>query len=220
MQLANVLRGNRYPGRGVLVAQTGTGLFCGYFLTGRSDASKARTLYERDGALIVAPSGASEHDPLRHYVAARTDGGRLVFGNGEQVSVIAERMCDGQAPAVALTDLAYEPDPPIFTSRISVVVTHDGIWFGAARRSDRGREAPTVLILAVRDLQPGDAVLITTYRSDGLDIRTGDPFVEASTAAGDQDELLAEVWDALDPQYRVAAAAFHPDRLAHASLRT
>ena len=57
-------------------------------------------------------------------------------------------------------------------------------WFGAARRS-RGRAAADGLTLAVRDLAPGDAVLMTTYRSDGDRVAAGEPFVEARTEAAE-----------------------------------
>lgn len=66
--LNEVLTGNHYPGRGVLWCRTGDGSTLGaYFLTGRSPASQARTLYRTaDGELIVAPSDARAHDHLRH----------------------------------------------------------------------------------------------------------------------------------------------------------
>lgn len=222
-QLHQVLAGNRYPGRGVLWARTLDGALCGgYFLTGRSAASKARVLRRGDGELIVSPTGESEHDPLRHYVAAREHGGWLVFGNGEQVAVVADRLEEGQMPAEALDGLEYEPDPPIFTPRITVAAdlrSGRGAWFGAARRSHGCRTAADVLMLAVRDLEAGDAVAMTTYRSNGQDIATGEPFLEARTGAADQDELLEEVWGALAPELRVAVAVFELGRLADAAIR-
>jgi IMP cyclohydrolase len=222
-QLHQVLAGNRYPGRGVLWARTLDGAFRGgYFLTGRSAASKARALRRGDGELIVTPNTESEHDPLRHYVAARERGGWLVFGNGEQVAVVADRLEEGGTPAQALDGLEYEPDPPIFTPRITVAADlHSGrvAWFGAARRSRGGRTAADVLMLAVRDLEVGDAVVMTTYRSDGQDVATGEPFIETRTEAADQEELLEEVWGALAPELRVAVAVFEPGRLADAAIR-
>lgn len=221
--LHRVLAGNRYPGRGVLWVRTGDGALCGgYFLTGRSAASKARVLRRGDGELSVVPTGGSGHDPLRHYVAARERGGRLVFGNGEQVAVVAGRLDEGRTPAEALAGLEYEPDPPVFTPRITVAADPApgrGAWFGAARRSRGGRTAADVLTLAVRDLAAGDAVMMTTYCSDGQDIATGEPFLEARTAAADRDELLDEVWGALAPEFRVAAAVFEPGRLSDAAIR-
>ncbi|MFE2868795.1 IMP cyclohydrolase [Embleya sp. NPDC059259] len=217
------MAGNRYPGRGVLWVRTLGGALCGgYFLTGRSVASQARALRRGDGELIVSPTGESGHDPLRHYVAARERDGWLVFGNGEQVAVVSDLLQAGRTPAEALGGLEYEPDPPIFTPRITVAADLRGgrdTWFGAARRSRGGRAAADVLMLTVRDLAPGDAVLMTTYRSDGDRVATGEPFLEAWTEAADQNELLEELWGALAPEFRVAAAVFEPGRLADAAIR-
>ncbi|WP_406292880.1 IMP cyclohydrolase [Embleya sp. NBC_00888] len=222
-QVHEVVAGNRYPGRGVLWARTLGGALCGgYFLTGRSAASKARVLRPGDGELIVAPTGESARDPLRHYVAARERGGWLVFGNGEQVAVVSDRLQEGRTPTEAMAGLEYEPDPPIFTPRVTVAAdlrSGQDAWFGAARRSAGGRSAADVLTLAVRDLGPGDAVLMTTYRSDGQQVATGEPFLEARTGAADQGELLEEVWAALAPEFRVAVTVFKPGQLADAAIR-
>lgn len=222
-QVHEVVAANRYPGRGVLWARTlGGGLCGGYFLTGRSAASRARALRRGDGDLIVSPTGEFGHDPLRHYVAARERDGWLVFGNGEQVAVVSDRLQAGGTPPEALGGLEYEPDPPIFTPRITVAADLRGgrdAWLGAARRSRGGRAAADVLTLAVRDLTPGDVVLMTTYRSDGDRVTTGEPYLEARTEAADQTEFLEELWGALAPEFRVAAAVFEPGRFGDAVIR-
>ena len=223
-RLAEVLADNHYPGRGVLWCRTGNGSALGaYFLTGRSLASRSRTLHRAgDGELIVAPSDSREHDRLRHYVAARQSGDWLVFGNGEQVSAVAGRLACGQPPTLALDGLDYEPDPPIFTSRLTVVAgARDGgrIWFGAARRSGGDRAATNRLTLQVSGLAPGEGVLMTTYRSDGHEIATGSPFIEVRTAAESRTDLLEELWQALPPQLRIAAAVFSAGGLGHADIR-
>ncbi|MGW1653690.1 hypothetical protein [Streptomyces atratus] len=53
-----------------------------------------------------------------------------------------------------------------------------------------------MLTPAVRDLEPGGAVLMTTYRSNGHVVATGELFLEVRTEAAEQDELLEELWDA------------------------
>jgi len=221
--LSQVLSANRYPGRGVLWVRTLGSTLCGaYFLTGRSTASQTRTLHLGDGELTVSPTDQTTHDPLRHYAAARERGGWLVFGNGEQVATVADRLGEGQPPAAALDELEYEPDPPIFTPRITVVTdlrSSGNAWFGAARRSQSGRTATNLLVLAVRDLAPAEAVLVTTYQSDGHQVATGEPFIEARTEAADQYELLEELWEALAPEYRVAATVFEPGHLSDAIIR-
>jgi IMP cyclohydrolase len=222
-QVHEVLAGNRYPGRGVLWARTLSGATCGaYFLTGRSPASRSRVLRQVGGQLIVSPAGDREHDPLRHYAAACERGGWLVFGNGEQVAVVSDRLQGSLSPSEAMGGLEYEPDPPIFTPRITVAAdlrSGREAWFGAARRSRGARTSADVLTLAVRELAPGDAVLMTTYRSDGQRVATGEPFVEARTGADDKGELLDEIWGALAPEFRVAAAVFEPGSLADAAIR-
>ncbi|MGP3913045.1 IMP cyclohydrolase [Nonomuraea sp. 10N515B] len=221
--LRNLFQANRYPGRSVVWARTLDGAMCGgYLLTGRSQASRERALRVSDQELIVGPTGPAANDPLRHYVAAMQRDGWLVFGNGEQVATVADRLLEGQPAAVALDGLDYEPDPPIFTPRITVIVDVSSpadAWFGAARRSLGDRTSTNVLTLSVRDLAPGEAVLMTTYVSDGHRIVTGEPFLEGRTTAANQGELLDELWEALDPHYRVAAATFTPHRLAEATLR-
>jgi len=230
-QLHEVLTAHHYPGRGVVWARTLDGALCGgYFLTGRSAASRAREIQLRGapgGAeLVVAPTGTAAgggRDPLRHYVAARERDGRLVFGNGEQVAVVSDRLAAGAAPGEALDALDYEPDPPIFTPRITVVAETGPApraWFGAARRSAGGREATDLLTLAVRALAPGDAVLMTTYRSDGRTVATGAPYLEARTDAAEPAVLLDEIWGALARELRVGVAVFRPGRLAEAIVRS
>ncbi|SEG25001.1 IMP cyclohydrolase [Actinacidiphila yanglinensis] len=223
--LGEVLAGNRYPGRGVVWARTGDGRCCGaYVLTGRTRASQARELRRAEGELVVAATEGPGGDPLRHYVGARERGEWLVYGNGEQVAEVGARLDLGAGPGSALSGLSYEPDPPIFTPRITAVVHHPTgrAWFGAARRSARGREEADVLTLAVGALAPGDAVLMTTYRSDGRTVAGAEPYVETVTRAaapGGPDGLVAEIWDALDPGLRVAVAVFEPGALGGALLR-
>ena len=223
-RLNEVLAANHYPGRGVLWCRTTDGsTLGGYFLTGRSAASQARTLRRTPtGELVVAPSDVRAHDQLRHYVAARRAGDWLVYGNGEQVATVAERLVDGQPPQSALDGLDYEPDPPLFTPRLTVVAdSRDAgcAWLGAARRSGGGRVAADRLTLRVGQLAPGEGVLMTTYQSDGQQPATGVPFTEVGTAAEGRAELLAELWSALPPRLRIAAAVFAPDDPAGAEIR-
>lgn len=220
--LGGVLAGNPYPGRGVVWARTGDGRLCGaYFLTGRTRASQARELRLGDSELVVAATEGPGGDPLRHYVGAREHGEWAVYGNGEQVAQVAGRLDEGAEPVRALSGLAYEPDPPIFTPRITVVAHRPSgrAWLGAARRSASGREAADVLTLAVGELAPGDAMLMTTYRSDGRTVATAEPYVETVTRADAPEKLADEIWDALAPGLRVALAVFEPGELGRARLR-
>ncbi|MFF9818749.1 IMP cyclohydrolase [Streptomyces sp. NPDC014006] len=212
--LHDVLSTNPYPGRGVLCARTYSGaVLGGYFLTGRSPASRDRALRLVGDDLLVGPLTETEHDPLRHYAAATTAGDWLVLGNGEQVSQVAQRLTAGTAPAEALGGLEYEPDPPIRTSRITALLHRDAgrtAVFGAARPSRGSRLTTNVMTLTVQALEPGEAVLLTTYLSDGEQVAVADPFVETSIEAKTGEDLLEEIWAALDPRFRIAVTVVDP----------
>jgi IMP cyclohydrolase len=221
--LTTLLTSNPYPGRGVLCARTRSGaVFGGYFLTGRSGASKDRALRVEGDRLLVAPLAPGEHDPLRHYEAALTTPDWLVLGNGEQVAEVTERLRKGTAPAEALGGLEYEPDPPIRTSRITALLSRDGgrvAVLGAARPSSGTRLTSNVMTLTVQDLEPGEAVLLTTYQSDGRTVSVAAPFHETTVAASDAAELLNEIWSALNPEFRVAAVVLDPVRGPASAVR-
>jgi IMP cyclohydrolase len=211
--IAAALHANPYPGRVLLLARTGDGqLVAGYALTGRSPSSKAREMVVHDGEIVVRPVGAQGHDRLRHYVAAQAGPELTVFGNGEQVGEVFARLGTGLAPPLALDGVGYEPDPPIFTPRITAVVDRrDGTaWLGAARRSGGRRDGADVTVTTVRDLAVGDLVLLSTYRSDGESIQTAPHHVDLRTGAADAAALLDEVYAALDPRFAVAVTTFTP----------
>lgn len=214
LDLHKLLSTNPYPGRGVLCARTrASTVLGGYFLTGRSPASRDRALRFTDDDLVVGPLAPGEHDPLRHYAAATATDEWLVLGNGDQVSQVAERLRAGACATDALSGLQYEPDPPIRTSRITALISRDGgstAVFGAARPSDAARLTSTVMTLAVQNLEPGEAVLLTTYTSDGELVSVAEPFTETTINANDGENLLNEIWTALDDRFRIAATVIDP----------
>jgi IMP cyclohydrolase len=222
-ELSNALAANPYPGRILLVARTGDGVLAGlYALTGRSKSSKQRRIVQTSAdELRVVAVGDQEHDSLRHYVAGLSNERWTVFGNGEQVPVVFERLRAGSPPALALDDLEYEPDPPIYTPRITAVVdrSEGTVWLGAARRSGGHRESTDVTVTTVRGLAVGDVVMLSTYVSDGREVRMSGQPVDLRTGAASGVALLDEVWTALDRQYAVAAALLDPAAGVGATLR-
>ncbi|WP_051742395.1 IMP cyclohydrolase [Streptomyces xylophagus] len=221
--ILEALQHNPYPGRLILLARTLDGeLTAGYALTGRSDSSRARRIESTEaGETAVVPVGAQNHDALRHYIAATADERWTVYGNGEQVAEVAGRLVKGLAPSSALEELSYEPDPPIYTPRITAVVDRiDGrAWFGATRRPEGERESADTVVASLGALAVGQAVLLSTYESDGEHVSTSRRHLDLSTSAQDAAALLAEVWAALDPRFLVAATAFAPLRGVRGAIR-
>lgn len=207
--LREVILRNEYPGRIVGCARTGDGQVAGiYAVTGRSEASLRRRITVAGNGLAVVSTTDSERDPLRHYECAVTAGRWLVLGNGEQVRLTADRLDAGLEPPVALDNLSYEPDPPLFTARITVVLDRDApgnVVLGAARRPGGGRSEADRMTLSARGLATGDAIVLCTYATSGGHVRTAPSHLEARVSAADAAELLDQVWSVLWPATRVAA---------------
>lgn len=194
-----------YPGRGIVLRRPAAGeLEWLYFLTGRSDASKARRFALRDGSLTVAPlDPGTDHDDLRHYPCVTTvaagGGDRLVIGNGDHVAQLAHALAGGAALVDAVAPIEPEPDA-LHTPRIAAVVSADDVWIAAVLRSAGATERRVEQI----HLTPGGALVLHTY-AGSIDepIGTAPTFRFGLRA----DEPLPDlVWDALHPDHRVALA--------------
>jgi IMP cyclohydrolase len=218
--VSELLQSRPYPGRGVLAARTAAGKRClVYFLTGRSPASREREIVVLDDGDVAVRStgGGQPADALRHYVAAARRGQVIVVGNGSQVVPVAEALAAGAAPLDAWAEHSYEPDQPIFTPRIWVTTTTQPggpCLIGYATRSGRAGGDADRVIWAPGELAPGDGTVMSTYDGSAASVRTARLPQDVRTGAGSVDELLAEVWFALDPDLRVAAMAVDPDDFA------
>lgn len=213
-----------YPGRGTVAARLQDGrLYLAYFLTGRSPASRRRTIVVQPfGEVQVKDTSGGNHDSLRHYVAAVERDGWTVVGNGDQVEPLAFALAKGTDPASAWAAHTYEPDPPIYTPRIWLAFRHsdNALFVGSATRSERSDGSPDRL-LWMPDAPPvGTGVLLTTYAGTADAVITSGNPVSITTTAADADTLLGEMWNALDPALAVAAFAASIDDLSTLCIRT
>lgn len=218
--LHDLLRQRTYPGRGCVAARLPDGrLYLGYFLTGRSPASRSRSIdVQPSGDVQVRDTSGKDHDSLRHYVAALRREGWTVVGNGEQVEPLATSLAAGMEPLAVWAAHTYEPDPPIFTPRIWLAVRHaDGaLLLGSASRSARPDGGADRLLWSPEALPVGAAVLVTTYKGSIKSVQTSGLPVSATTSASDPEALLQEMWTALDPTVAVGALVAPADDLAAA----
>jgi IMP cyclohydrolase len=213
--VAELLEGRPYPGRGCVLANTAEdGPVLAYFVTGRSEASRARELVVRDDAavLVRATGQGSEHDALRHYQAVARAEGWLVVGNGDHVSPVTASLVAGNDMGTALDPHSCEPDAPIFTPRICLASGPSGrpVFGYVRRRPDGGMDRVT---WSVADLAEGGAVLLSTYDGTVEGVRPSRCPVETATGSGTAAELLDELWAALSPDLRVGAVAVRPGAL-------
>ncbi|MFF2554903.1 IMP cyclohydrolase [Nocardia sp. NPDC058058] len=201
---------NPYPGRVIGFRSTQPGqLESVIMLTGRSPASKARVLDPaRQGTTMLRARAttADPHDELRHYPAVVADSTGIVIANGDHSvplhASLGDRTLDDQIAATR-----YEPDPPTNTSRLAV--TFDRLAgrivasINAATSTDDQAE-PMLVRLESTTGSIGDWIMMSTYQSDGGTIEPNYHFTRIEFGTTDP---LAELWDATDPRFRVAAAA-------------
>lgn len=191
-----------YPGRGLaLYRGADASIRWVYFLSGRSEESRARRFGLLDGSVTVeSTSESSGHDPLRHYVCATSvgEGGAVVVGNGEQVQQIASVLAAGGTANDAAELLEPEPDPPIFTPRIAVVVDRVSATTIVVSKGLEGD-----IHRVVEDASPlhAEAVVVHTY--------AGTAATPVGSAPGfrlpavDVGFFTDALWSALDPRFRI-----------------
>ena len=192
-----------YPGRGIVhhIAADGSMGWI-YFITGRSSSSRARQIQPGDDSLAVMPTDPEfAADPLRHYRCVRRFDDRLVVGNGDHVDQLVDGLANGSTLAQVVEDIDPEPDPPIFTPRIALVLGGEPTLV-AVKRS--GQEVERVVVNV--GTQPSTVTVVTTYSGT-----TKDPLGSAPIRRVDEGRDLVDVasalWSAFDPGYRVALVA-------------
>ena len=196
-----------YPGRGIILGKAGDGrALIAYFLMGRSANSRNRVLAP-DGADLRAQAfdPAKVEDPsLIIYAPVRVLNNRIIVGNGDQTDTIRDFLARGESFEAALLSRTYEPDAPNYTPRISALAAFEGGDFSyklAILKRGAGCER---FFFRYEAPMPGLMHLIHTYRpsADPLGPFEGEPVplqTDLAPAA-----FARVLWDALDPQNKVA----------------
>ena len=130
--LAALLAGNPYPGRGIVLGKTADGRqsVAAYFIMGRSENSRNRVFVkEPDGIRTQAYDPAKLADPsLIIYHPVRQMGRGLIVTNGDQTDTIRDFLEQGLPFEQALSTREFEPDGPNWTPRISGLLSPDGSY--------------------------------------------------------------------------------------------
>ena len=106
LSFTELLRGNSYPGRGIVAGLTedGTRAAAAYIIMGRSANSRNRVFLLKNGELFTEPFDPSRvEDPsLIIYAAIRQFEDKLIVTNGSQTDTIYEGLKRGESFAQAL----------------------------------------------------------------------------------------------------------------------
>ena len=207
--ISELLTGNAYPGRGILVGTSADGkrAVFAYFIMGRSENSRNR-IFKRDGdSLFTRPFDESKvKDPaLIIYRAARFISGGVIVTNGDQTDTIYEALSRGDSFESALLTRTYEPDAPNYTPRISAILHTNGGYrytMSILRRDEATGDCERAFW--EYPSEAGVGRLIHTYVTDGdpLPSFRGEP--KAVSLPNDPRTLAVELWRALDEKNKIS----------------
>lgn len=210
--LSALLRGNAYPGRGILLGSLyrpgANAAVIAYFIMGRSENSRNRVFEETaDGIRTKAFDESRMTDPsLIIYHPVRVVKQGVIVTNGDQTDTIRDHILAGHCYRHALNTRTFEPDGPNYTPRISGVVKPDGAYNLSILKSLDGDPACACRYFYEYDApKAGVGHFIHTYERDGNPLPSfeGEPRRVALTAP-DAETLAGDLWLALNSDNRVS----------------
>ena len=204
---------NSYPGRGIVLGQSGEGkLLQYYWIMGRSENSRNR-VFVREGKMVRTEpfDGSQLEDPsLVIYTAMDEVDRQYLVSNGDHTDTLCKALKKGGTYQEALGKCGHEPDAPHFTPRIAggVCLEHKGVpaWLAIIKADPFDSGHSNHFYYDFSQFQPGFGWCITTYRSDGTPLPAfmGEPYI--LPLHGEGDELIPWLWHRLNESNRVALA--------------
>ena len=213
-----LLAGNPYPGRGIILGMTpdGTKAAAAYFIMGRSENSRNRVFAERNGEVFTEPYDASKvQDPsLIIYAAVRQYENNLIVTNGNQTDTIYDGLAAGKSFSEALESRCFEPDGPNFTPRISGMITFGQESFtyqmSILKSADEEGTACNRYTFSYSPLA-GLGHFIHTYVTDGNPIPTFQGEPERIRILDNIDDFTDELWNNLNAANRISLYVRYTD---------
>ncbi|MCI7795372.1 MAG: IMP cyclohydrolase [Lachnospiraceae bacterium] len=212
LSLAEELKGNSYPGRGIVIGKSKDGktAVTAYFIMGRSENSRNRVFVE-DGAGIrtQAFDPAKLADPsLIIYAPVRVLGNKTIVTNGDQTDTIYEGMDKQLTFEQSLRCREFEPDGPNYTPRISGIMHIENGSYNYAmsilKSSDGNPASCSRFTFAYQSPLCGEGHFIHTYMGDGNPLPSFEGEPKRVEIDGDIDTFTNMVWDSLNEDNKVS----------------
>ncbi len=211
VSLEEELKGNAYPGRGIVLGRTPDGkkAVAAYFIMGRSVNSRNRIFVEDgNGIRTQAFDESKMEDPsLIIYAPVRVLGNKTIVTNGDQTDTIYEGMDRQMTFEQSLRCREFEPDAPNYTPRISGIMHIEKGYNYALSilKSDDGcPDSCSRFTFAYENPAAGKGHFIHTYMHDANPLPSFEGEPKAVKIEGDIDAFTDRIWNSLNEENKVS----------------
>ncbi len=212
LSLEQELKGNAYPGRGIVIGKSADGKYAvtAYFIMGRSENSRNRVFVtEGEGIRTQAYDPSKLTDPsLIIYAPVRVLGKETIVTNGDQTDTVYDGISKGLTFEQSLRSREFEPDAPNYTPRISGMMTIENGKFDyqmSILKSNNGNpSACNRYTYSYENPVAGEGHFIHTYLEDGNPLPSfeGEPKL---VAIQDNIEIFTQLlWNSLNEDNKVS----------------
>ncbi|MDO4177574.1 MAG: IMP cyclohydrolase [Phascolarctobacterium sp.] len=210
--IAETLKNNSYPGRGIIIGKTPDGkkAATAYFIMGRSENSRNRVFVEDgEGIRTEAYDPSKLEDPsLIIYAPVRVLGNKTIVTNGDQTDTIFDQMDKQMTFEQSLRCREFEPDGPNYTPRISGIMHLESGKYSYAMsilKSNNGNpEACNRYTFAYATPIAGEARFIHTYMNDANPLPSFEGEPELVDILDDIDAYTKLLWENLNEANKVS----------------
>ena len=210
--LAEELKSNSYPGRGIVIGKTPDGLKAGaaYFIMGRSENSRNRVFVkDGEGIRTQAFEPSKMTDPsLVIYAPVRVLGNKTIVTNGDQTDTIYEGMDKQLTFEQSLRSREFEPDGPNYTPRISGILHIENGKFNYAmsilKSADGNPASCNRFTFAYENPMAGEVHFIHTYIGDGNPLPSCEGEPKKVNIPDSIEEFTNLLWENLNEENKVS----------------
>ena len=212
VSLEQELKGNAYPGRGIVIGRSkdGTKAVAGYFIMGRSQNSRNRVFVEEgEGIRTQAFDPSKLEDPsLIIYAPVRVLGNKTIVTNGDQTDTIYEGMDRQLTFEQSLRSREFEPDAPNYTPRISGIMHIENGKYSYAMsilKSNNGNpDSCNRYTFAYENCVAGEGHFIHTYKCDGNPLPSFEGEPKLIAIPDDMEAFTETLWNSLNEDNKVS----------------
>lgn len=212
LSLAQELKENAYPGRGIVMGKSPDGkkAVTAYFIMGRSGNSRNRIFaVEGEGIRTEAFDPSKLEDPsLIIYAPVRVLNNKTIVTNGDQTDTVYDGMKAGITFEQSLRCREFQPDAPNFTPRISGMMQLEGgkyDYFMSILKSNNGNpDACNRYTYTYENPVAGEGHFIHTYMHDGNPLPSFEGEPKLVGISDDIEEFTDMIWNSLNEENKVS----------------